>query len=132
VLVYNLLLTKDVYTVIINMPGGLDDLEKVFAVMDFLDNKDELIKEFKPAVAKYLVKDGFFKGPFRRSYEKAFDELIVSLIKSEITKHFSTFTPEEILLLCDKDFLKIITNDYYFNKSNYSKEAKDEQTHKVQ
>ncbi len=109
------------------MPGGLDDLDKVFAVCDFLDNKDVLIKEFKPEVAKYLVKDGFFKGPFRRSYEKAFDDLIVSLIKRQITQHFTTFTPEEILLLCDKDFLKMITNDFYFTKSNYYKDVGNEQ-----
>lgn len=114
------------------MPGGLDDLDKVFAVMDFLDNKQSLINEFKPEVAKYMVKDGFFKGPFKRSYEKAFDDLIVQLIKRQITQHFQTFTPEEILLLCDKDFLKMITNDFYFTKSNYTKEGKNEQENSVQ
>lgn len=119
-------------SLIIEMPGGLDDLDKVFAVMDFLDNKSVLINEFKPEVAKYLVKDGFFKGPFRRSYENAFDDLIVTLIKRQITQHFPTFTPEEILLLCDRDFLKMITNDYYFTKSNYTKEGTDEQENSIQ
>ncbi len=112
---------------VIDMPGGLSDYDKVFALMDLLDNKDVLIKEFKPEVAKYLVKDGFFKGPFRRNYNDMFDDLIVSLIKRQVTQHFPSYTPEEVLLLCDKEFLKIITNDFYFTKSNYSKEAKNEQ-----
>lgn len=119
-------------SIVMDMPGGLDDLEKVFQVIDFLDNKDVLINEFKPEVAKYLVKDGFFKGPFRRNYENAFDELIVSLIKRQITQHFTNFTPEEILLLCDKDFLKIITNDFYFIKTNYTKDGTNEHTHTLQ
>ena len=116
----------------IDMPGGLDDLDKVFAVMDLLDNKDVLIKEFRPEVAKYLVKDGFFKGPFKRKYNEMFDDLIISLIKRQIMRHFPSFTPEEVLLLCDKEFLKMITNDYYFNKSNYSMEAINEQENSVQ
>jgi len=104
---------------VLEMPGGLSDYEKLFSVVDFLENKDVLIKEFKPEVAKYLVKDSFFKGPFRRKYNEMFDDLIVSLIKRQITQHFTDFTPEEILLLCDKEFLKMITADYYFNKDNY-------------
>lgn len=104
---------------VIEMPGGLSEMEKIFQVMEFLDNTSVLINDFKPEVAKYLVRDGFFKGPFKKSYENAFDDLIVSLIKRQITQHFTTFTPEEILLLCDKDFLKMITNDFYFNKNNY-------------
>lgn len=103
----------------LDIPCGLDDLDKVFQVVDFLDNRDVLIKEFKPEVAKYIVRDGFFKGPFRRSYQNAFDDLIVSLIKRQITQHFPNFTPEEILLLCDKDFLKMVTDDFYFDKNNY-------------
>lgn len=110
----------------IDMPGGLSDLDKVFAVMDLLDNKKELIKEFKPEVAKYMVKDGFFKGPFKRKYNEMFDDLIVSLIKRQITQHFPLFTPEEILLLCDKEFLKMLTNDFYFTKSNYTKDGINE------
>jgi hypothetical protein len=118
---------------VIDMPGGLNDLDKIFAIMDLLDNKDELIKQFQPEVAKYLVKEGFFTGAFRREYQKQFDELIISLIKREIIKHFPTFTPEEITLLCDKDFLKMITNDFYFNKSNYTKEGKyDKQKNSLQ
>src|ERR1019366_4888665 len=101
------------------MPGGLKDLDAVSAVMDLLDNREELINEFKPEVAKYLVKEGFFKGPFKRKYNEMFDDLIVSLIKRQVTQHFPSFSPEEILLLCDKDFLKMITNDYFFDKNNY-------------
>lgn len=113
---------------VIEMPGGLSDYEKLFAVVDFLENRDVLINEFKPEVAKYLVKDSFFRGPFKRKYNEMFDDLIISLIKRQITQHFPNFTPEEILLLCDKEFLKMITGDFYFNKSNYTiKDGKNEQ-----
>jgi len=114
---------------ILDFPGGLSDYDKLFAVVDFLSNTDELIREFKPEVARYLVKDSFFKGPFRRKYNEMFDDLIVSLIKRQITQHFTAFTPEEILLLCDKEFLKVITSDFYFNKNNYlPKDGKNEPT----
>lgn len=103
----------------IDLPFGLSDLDKVFAVTDLLDNRDMLIKEFRPEVSKYLVKEGFFKGPFRRKYQTMFDELIVSLIRRQLVKHFPSFTPEEIVLLTDLDFLKMITNDYYFTQANY-------------
>lgn len=100
------------------LPFGLDDLDKVFVLSEFLDNRDELIKEFTPEVQKLLVKKDFFTGPFRASYQKAFDELIVSLIRKQIIKHFE-FSPEEVMLLTDTDFLKLITNDFYFDQDNY-------------
>ena len=103
----------------IDLPFGLSDLDKVFQVTEFLDNQDMLIREFRPEVSKLLVKKGFFKGPFKRHYENAFEELVVKLIRSQLVKHFPQFTPEEIVLLTDRDFLKMITNDYYFNQENY-------------
>lgn len=109
-----------------DLPFGVSDLDKVFAVTDFLENKEELIKEFRPEVSKYLVRDGFFKGPFKRNYEKAFDDLIISLIRSQLVKHFPSFSPEEIVLLTDIDFLKMITNDFYFDKKNYLPKERDE------
>ena len=83
----------------IDLPFGLSDLDKVFQVTEFLDNQDMLIREFRPEVSKLLVKKGFFKGPFKRHYENAFEELVVKLIRSQLVKHFPQFTPEEIVLL---------------------------------
>jgi hypothetical protein len=122
-------------SVSIDLPFGLSDLDKIFAVTDLLENRDMLIKEFQPEVSKLLVKKGFFKGPFLTSYQKAFDELIVTLIRREFIKHFPTFTPEEIVLLSDVDFLKMVTNDFYFTQSNYlprKGEDNDEQTNPIQ
>lgn len=111
------------------MPFGIDDLDKVFAVTDFLSNKDELIKEFTPEVQKILVKKGFFTGHFRTKYNEMFDELITSLIRKQITKHLE-LSPEEILLLTDTGFLKIIAGDF-FNQDNYKPKERgtDESTH---
>lgn len=108
----------------IELPFGIDDLDKIFVLSEFLDNKDELLKEFQPEVQKFLVKKDFFTGPFRREYQRHFDELIVKLIKQQITKHFN-FSPEEVLLLTDTDFLKLLTGNVYFDQENYKPNIKD-------
>lgn len=109
---------------VIEMPGGLHDLDKIFEISEFLENKKELITQFKPEVSKFLVKKDFFTGPFRMTYNKAFDELIAKLIKTEITNHFPSYDPEEILLLTDISFLKLIAEDM-FVQDNY-KDSKEE------
>lgn len=121
-------------SLVINLPFGLSDIDKVFVVIDFLENKDSLLKEFKPEVSKFLVKEGFFQGPFKKSYEENFDNLVVSLIRRQLVSHFPSFTPEEIVLLTDPDFLKMITDEFYFNKENYLKERdeNDESTNPLQ
>lgn len=101
------------------MPYGLSDLEKVFEVVDFLENKQELIIKFKPEVSKFLIKEEFFSGVFKLKYNEMFDELVLGLIRREITNHFSSFTPEEILLLTDLDFIKMVDDGHLFNKNNY-------------
>src|SRR5438445_309954 len=99
------------------MPFGIDDLDKLFTLTDFLDNKDELIREFTPEVQKILVKKTFFTGHFRTKYNEMFDELITSLIRKQIINHFD-FSPEEILILTDTGFLKMIAGAY-FDQDNY-------------
>lgn len=117
----------------IDMPLGLSDLEKVFQVVDFLDNRETLIDEFKPEVSKFLVREDFFKGPFKRVYQNAFNELVIKLIRRELVKHFPNFSPEEIVLLTDLEFLKMITEDYFFIQSNYlAKEGSNESTNQIQ
>jgi hypothetical protein len=117
-------------SVSIDLPFGLSDLDKVFQITELLDNREELIKEFQPEVSKYLVKEGFFKGPFKKRYEEEFDNLIISLIRRQIVKHFTSFTPEEVVLLTDLDFLRMITSDFYFTQSNYlPKERENNEQH---
>ena len=103
----------------ITMPFGIDDLDQLFILSELLDNKEELVKDFKPEIQKFLVKSDFFSGHTKRLYNEAFDELVLSLIKKQIIKHFPAFTPEEILLLIDKDLISVITNNYYFNQDIY-------------
>lgn len=104
---------------VIDMPFGLEELDKVFEVSELLDNKEELLKEFQPEISKFLVKKDFFTGKYKRAYQNAFDDLVVSLIRRQIIKHYPSYNPQEIILLTDKSFLKLITNDYYFNTENY-------------
>lgn len=116
----------------IDVPFGLSDLDKIFKVSDLLENRETLINEFKPEVTKFLVKKEFFKGPFLREYNKQFNHLVQTLIRKQFVKHFPDFSPEEIVLLSDIEFLKMITSDFYFDQTNYMpKEGKnnDQQTH---
>lgn len=102
----------------LDLPFGLSDLDKVFSVTDLLSNQESLIQEFKPDVSKMLVKEGFFKGPYLREYNNHFKHLIQSLVRKQVIKHFPTFSPEEIVLLTDLDFIQMIAPDL-FEKKNY-------------
>jgi hypothetical protein len=113
---------------VIDIPFAIEDLDKVFEISDFLENRDELIALFKPEVSKYFVRDEFFKPPFRKAYLDIFDDIIVSLIKKQIIAHYPTWTAEEIMILCDKDFLKLITQGTLFDPNNY-KEGDDDGKH---
>lgn len=104
---------------VIEMGFAFDEIEPIFILSDFLENKKELVNEFKPEVQKFFVKDSFFKGPFKAEYNKQFNNLIVSLIKRQVIKHFRNFTPEQIELLCNKEVIGLITSDYFFNKTLY-------------
>ncbi len=104
---------------VIDFPFAIDDLSKLFDVVDLLENKETLIEDFKPEVSKLMVKKDFFTGPFRAAYQDAFDDLIVRLIRSQIVNHFPGFTGEEIMALTNKDFLKMVTDGVYFDPDNY-------------
>lgn len=93
---------------------------KLFDVMDLLSNKEELISSFSPKIKKFLKKEVKFKDTvYRKAYEEAFEDYVMSLIKHEVVEHFPDLTPEEIIILCDKDLVSLLTDDYYFNKENY-------------
>ncbi len=98
---------------VIDFPFSFEDIDKVFQISEFLENKNELAESFKTEVSKLLVKKDFFKGAFRIKYNQAFDELISRLIKKEVTNHFPSWNPEEVLTLCETDFLKIIASDLF-------------------
>jgi hypothetical protein len=113
---------------IMELPFGFDEIDKLLQVAEFLDNREELLEEFKPEVTKFLVKGEFFKGAFRHKYNSMFDALIIRLIKRQLVQHFPSFTPEEIMLLTEPDFLKMVTEDFYFQPDNY-KETPNGKTH---
>lgn len=105
---------------IIDLPLGIDDLDKLFQVSSFLDNRDELTAKFQPEVDKYLARRQYFKpGVQRLAHKNAFKDLIVSLIRTEITNHFPTFTPEEIMLLTEPSFLDMLCEGYFFDENNF-------------
>lgn len=102
----------------IDIPFSLSDIDQVFAMTDFLSNTDELIEKFKPEVTKILVKKNFFHGHFLTEYNRQFDALIRTLIKRELTDHFQTWTPEDLLLLTDLDLLHVVAPKL-FDQASY-------------
>lgn len=106
---------------VIEMGFGFSDISQILDLSEFLSNTEALIDKFEPAVSKFLVKKDFFKGPFLREYLKQFDELIKSLIKTELINHYTSWSPEDILRLTeDTDFLKMLAPDL-FDQDAYKK-----------
>ncbi len=105
------------------MPFSLQDIDQVFKMVELLDNTEELIEKFKPEVKKYLVKKDFFRGPAALEYHKQFDQLIISLIKRELIEHFPSWTGEDILLLTDLEFIKMIAAPFFDQKNYLPKEG---------
>lgn len=103
---------------VVDLPFSLQDIDQIFEMNDLLSNTSELIEKFKPEVDKLLVKKDFFHGPFRQEYEKQFDQLIVSLIKRELVEHYPSWTPEDIIVLTDLNFIKMIAEPL-FDQNNY-------------
>lgn len=102
----------------LDLPFSFREIDQVFEMVNFLDNTDELIQKFKPEVQKFLVRKDFFKGPFLREYNKQFNELIRSLIRKELVEHFPAWSPEDIIVLTDLDFIKMVASPY-FEQKNY-------------
>lgn len=98
-----------------------ETMDKVFDLMNFLSNRDELIVKFTPDVEKFLENEEIFSNTaYKRSYDEAFTDFISGLIRDEVVDHFN-FTPEETVLLTDSDFLDLLTEGYFFNKDNYKR-----------
>lgn len=106
---------------VIDFPFALEDLNEVFEVSDFLDNREALIQKFQPEVIKYLERAKYFPaGVMSKVYHAAFEDLITTLIRKEITEHFN-YDPEKILLLTQPDVIALLSDGYYFDVSNYTK-----------
>jgi hypothetical protein len=101
----------------IDMPFGLEDIEKVFAVAELVEDPD-FITAISPEVKKFILKEGFLTSPhMRRHYLAMWDEAVTRQIKKQLIAHLN-LTPEEVLLVCDPSFLKMIAPALY-EKENY-------------
>lgn len=97
--------------VVIDLPFALSDLDKLFKIVDFLEDKEYFLKKFKSEVAKYKAREGYFKSNIHKSaYKRSFRVLIKSLIKRELAAHFEV-DPEELLLLTDDNFLDMFLDN---------------------
>ena len=106
---------------VVDFPFALSDLNEVFEVSNFLDNQEALVEKFRPEVIKYLERAKYFPaGVMSLAYEAAFEDLIVGLIRKEITNHFN-FDPEKILLLTQPDVIDMLSGGYFFEIKNYLK-----------
>lgn len=95
-------------------------MEKIFDVMNFFSqNSDEIINKNKEKVIEFVSSKGDFSDKsLTSSYNLAFRELVMSFLKDEIVSHFN-YTPEEISIIMDEDFIDIITDGVFFDMNNY-------------
>jgi hypothetical protein len=90
----------------------------------FSINADEIIAKNKHSVLNYIErKKDFENTAYRKTYELAFRQLVMNFLRDEVVSHFN-FTPEEIEIIMDEDFIAIITEDKFFNIENYVTEDK--------
>lgn len=95
-------------------------MNKVFDVMNLLSNTDEILEKFTPSVEKFLANEEMFQNTvYKKSFDDAFIDHVLGLIKDELVEHFH-FTPEEISILAEKDFIDLLTDGVYFDKDNYN------------
>lgn len=103
----------------IDLPFGIDELDKLFQVSDFLDNREALVGKFRPAVHNYISKRERLKpGRQRQAHQAAFPDFVITLIKGELRDHFD-LNPEELLLLTERDLIDLLTQGYFFTEENY-------------
>lgn len=103
------------------MPFAIEDLDKVFEICEFLENREALTEKFMPEVIKYLERAKYFPaGVMSKAYHAAFGDLITGLIRREVTQHFN-YDPEQILLLTQPDVIDLLSDGYFFEVANYIK-----------
>lgn len=100
-------------------------IEKIFEVMNFFsENSDAIIDKNRSQVLEYINrKEDFQNTAYRKTYESAFTTLVMQFLRNEVVEHFN-YTPEEIEIIMDKDFIDIITDGIFFNINNYITEDK--------
>lgn len=99
-------------------------IDKVFEVMTFFsDNSEEIINKNTGNVLEFLSNKADFDGTsFKSSYNVAFREFVMSFLRDEVVEHFN-YTPEEIAIIMDEDFIDIITEGKFFDMDNYTTEG---------
>lgn len=86
-----------------------------------MDNREALVEKFRPQVVSYLERAKYFPaGVMSMTYRAAFQDMIVSLIRKEVTDHFN-YDPEKILLLTQPDLIDLLSDGFYFDTKNYLK-----------
>lgn len=80
-------------------------------------DKEQIIEGIKEDVLNFLENETMYKGAFYAIYTKAFNNYVVSCIKDFLLDSFYLSTVDVYAI--DEDELRILTDDYYFNKMNY-------------
>lgn len=89
-------------------------------VLEFLVlNKDEILKDIRPEIRRFLASESLFNGVFRLAYDLALEEFILSTLRFYLAKHFN-LQFEQISIIITVESLKKYTKDLFFNKENYS------------
>lgn len=97
-----------------------DGLDTVVAISTFLsENCDTLIEKFQLDAKKFLANQDMFEGIFKKAYLEAFDGFILRLIQEAIVDHFIEYTPEQIVMVCEKQVISLISTDEFFNLERY-------------
>jgi hypothetical protein len=96
-----------------------------FNLSDFIfSNKEELRNDIKLDVQKFLAKETIFDGLFHFVFKKHYELFIIQQLKLILLKDFAygftdNLTFDSICDTLDVDYLKELTNDYFFDRKFY-------------
>lgn len=108
------------YVLLIEFPFSPKELDVLFDISEFLDDRESLVSKLKPQVDAYLARREHLKpGIQRQAHKKGFPDFVLVLIKHELVERFN-LNPEEALILSDYGLIDMLTEGFYFKEENFS------------
>lgn len=104
----------------IHLDLSSEDSQLFLDIIDTLVNdKDTIVLDFKDDVKQFLDKKELFKGPFKKRFDKEYEEYILSKLKHYVMDRFN-LDAERAAILLDKEMLNLLNLlEDYKNEENY-------------
>lgn len=104
---------------LVEFPFSPKELDLLFDISNFLDEREALVKKLKPQVDNYIAKRVTLKPGVQQSLHKqGFPDYILTLLKHELIDHFN-LNPEQALIFSEFSLIDMLTDGFFFNEESY-------------